>query len=107
MPPFDVPQLCTSVGRPPSGDDWIHKIKFDGYRIQVRIQNGQVTLKTGLDVEVRRGKVPHRIRVFYRPLRAAETRLPADTNAAVALGASAFCSSGFSLVQARSLALRR
>ena len=37
--------------RPPAGDDWIHEIKFDGYRIQMRVEDGDVTLKTrkGLD----------------------------------------------------------
>jgi bifunctional non-homologous end joining protein LigD len=51
MPPFIVPQLCTSVDRPPGGSDWIHEIKFDGYRIQMRVDDGGVTLKTrkGLD----------------------------------------------------------
>jgi bifunctional non-homologous end joining protein LigD len=30
---------------------WIHEIKFDGYRIQMRVENGEATLKTrkGLD----------------------------------------------------------
>ena len=51
MPTFVPPQLCTSVERPPAGSDWVHEIKFDGYRIQLRVQNGDVTLKTrkGLD----------------------------------------------------------
>ena len=51
MPPFIAPQLCTSVERPPAGGDWVHEIKFDGYRIQMRVENGKVTLKTrkGLD----------------------------------------------------------
>jgi bifunctional non-homologous end joining protein LigD len=51
MPPFIAPQLCTSVERPPSGNDWIHEIKFDGYRVQMRVENGDVALKTrkGLD----------------------------------------------------------
>jgi bifunctional non-homologous end joining protein LigD len=50
MPPFIAP-LCTSVERPQSGSDWVHEIKFDGYRIQMRIESGKVTLKTrkGLD----------------------------------------------------------
>lgn len=50
-PLFIAPQLCVSVERPPSGDNWIHEIKFDGYRVQMRIENGDVTLKTrkGLD----------------------------------------------------------
>jgi len=51
MPDFVPPQLCTSVERPPPGDDWCHEIKFDGYRVQLRVENGAATLKTrkGLD----------------------------------------------------------
>jgi bifunctional non-homologous end joining protein LigD len=51
MPLFIAPQLCASVERPPSGNDWIHEIAFDGYRIQMRVEDGNVTLKTrnGLD----------------------------------------------------------
>lgn len=51
LPGFIAPQLCTSVERPPSGDSWVHEIKFDGYRIQMRIEDGEVALKTrkGLD----------------------------------------------------------
>lgn len=51
MPDFVEPQLCQTLDRPPSAKGWIHEIKFDGYRIQMRIQDGEVTLKTrkGLD----------------------------------------------------------
>ena len=51
MPDFVPPQLCTSVERPPPGDNWCHEIKFDGYRVQLRVENGAATLKTrkGLD----------------------------------------------------------
>ena len=51
MPPFVAPQLCISVDRPPAGSNWVHEIKFDGYRIQMRIEDGDVSLKTrkGLD----------------------------------------------------------
>ncbi len=51
VPPFIAPQLCRSVDRPPSGPGWGHEIKFDGYRVQLRIVNGEATLKTrkGLD----------------------------------------------------------
>jgi len=51
MPSFIAPQLCRSIERPANGDDWVHEIKFDGYRIQMRIEAGKVTLKTrkGLD----------------------------------------------------------
>jgi len=51
MPDFVAPQLCTSVDRPPGGEGWCHEIKFDGYRVQLRIEDGEATLKTrkGLD----------------------------------------------------------
>jgi bifunctional non-homologous end joining protein LigD len=51
LPSFIAPQLCTLVDRPPSNSDWVHEIKFDGYRIQMRVEQGKVTLKTrkGLD----------------------------------------------------------
>jgi bifunctional non-homologous end joining protein LigD len=51
LPDFIAPQLCETLARPPSADGWIHEIKFDGYRIQMRVLDGEVTLKTrkGLD----------------------------------------------------------
>jgi bifunctional non-homologous end joining protein LigD len=50
-PTFIEPQLCETLERPPPAQGWIHEIKFDGYRIQMRIEDGEVTLKTrkGLD----------------------------------------------------------
>ena len=51
LPDFIAPQLCQAVARPPSGSGWLHEIKFDGYRVQLRVQGGQATLRTrkGLD----------------------------------------------------------
>jgi bifunctional non-homologous end joining protein LigD len=51
IPDFVAPQLCISVERPPSGEGWGHEIKFDGYRVQLRVEDGKATLKTrkGLD----------------------------------------------------------
>jgi bifunctional non-homologous end joining protein LigD len=51
LPDFIPPQLCTSVDRPPNGENWCHEIKFDGYRVQLRVEGGKATLKTrkGLD----------------------------------------------------------
>jgi bifunctional non-homologous end joining protein LigD len=47
MPPSDyVPQLATLVDRPPSGDEWLHEIKYDGYRIGARVRKGRVSLLT-------------------------------------------------------------
>ncbi|WP_442579298.1 DNA ligase D [Mesorhizobium sp. ASY16-5R] len=51
LPDFIAPQLCETLARPPSGNGWLHEIKFDGYRIQMRVAAGEATLKTrkGLD----------------------------------------------------------
>jgi bifunctional non-homologous end joining protein LigD len=51
MPDFVAPQLCTSVDQPPGGEGWGHEIKFDGYRVQLRVEDGEARLKTrkGLD----------------------------------------------------------
>ncbi|MEQ7922538.1 DNA ligase D [Xanthomonas sp. WHRI 1810A] len=38
-----TPQLATRVESPPEGD-WLYEIKFDGYRILTRIQDGEVRL---------------------------------------------------------------
>jgi bifunctional non-homologous end joining protein LigD len=39
-----VPQLATIVTTPPSGDRWIHEIKYDGYRIGCLISKDGVRL---------------------------------------------------------------
>ena len=44
MPSFIEPELATLGSRPPSGGEWIHEIKFDGYRILARIDHGSVRL---------------------------------------------------------------
>ena len=51
LPAFVKPQLARLVERPPQGPAWTHEIKFDGYRVQLRISQGHATLKTrkGLD----------------------------------------------------------
>ncbi len=51
IPDFVTPQLCTLVDRPPGGEGWGHEIKLDGYRMQLRVEDGRATLKTrkGLD----------------------------------------------------------
>jgi bifunctional non-homologous end joining protein LigD len=40
LPDFVPPQLATRVEGPPSESGWLHEIKFDGYRIQARIEYG-------------------------------------------------------------------
>ena len=43
------------MDRPPQGAGWGHEIKFDGYRLQLRVEGGRATLKTraGLDWTVK------------------------------------------------------
>ena len=41
MPGFIKPQLATLKPRAPKGDQWIHEIKFDGYRVQLNTNSGK------------------------------------------------------------------
>jgi bifunctional non-homologous end joining protein LigD len=45
------PQLATPAARVPDGEEWLHEIKFDGYRTITRIDGGDIRLftRTGLD----------------------------------------------------------
>jgi bifunctional non-homologous end joining protein LigD len=50
--PSTVPlSLATLVEESPEGDDWLHEIKYDGYRIAARVDGGDVRLfsRNGLD----------------------------------------------------------
>ncbi|WP_372425265.1 DNA ligase D [Salinarimonas chemoclinalis] len=51
LPAFVPPCLATLSEKAPSGAQWLHEIKFDGYRLQARIEGEQVALLTrkGLD----------------------------------------------------------
>jgi bifunctional non-homologous end joining protein LigD len=51
MPGFIKPQLATLKANAPKGDQWLHEIKFDGYRIQVHLNKGKrkVYSRNGLD----------------------------------------------------------
>jgi hypothetical protein len=51
MPGFIKPQLATLKSKAPKGDQWLHEIKYDGYRIQVLINSGRkkVYTRNGLD----------------------------------------------------------
>ena len=51
LPRFVEPQLCRLVEQPPSGAGWVHEVKFDGYRMQLRVEDGKARLFTrkGLD----------------------------------------------------------
>ncbi len=45
-PPIISPQLATLVPAPPVGKEWIHEIKFDGYRLGISIVAGKATIYT-------------------------------------------------------------
>jgi bifunctional non-homologous end joining protein LigD len=51
LPPFVAPQLATLIDAPPTGGDWVHEIKYDGYRALASLAGGSVVIRTrnGLD----------------------------------------------------------
>jgi bifunctional non-homologous end joining protein LigD len=51
LPAFVAPCLATLTDKAPDSPNWLHEIKFDGYRIQARLERGKVKLLTrkGLD----------------------------------------------------------
>ena len=60
---FIAPALATLVEKAPGAGNWIHEIKFDGYRLQARLDRGEVILRTrrGLDWTVRFKPIAARI----------------------------------------------
>jgi bifunctional non-homologous end joining protein LigD len=40
MPGFIAPQLATLRSKAPLGSKWLHEIKYDGYRLQIHLNNG-------------------------------------------------------------------
>lgn len=58
VPTFVDPMLASLAAKPPQGERWLHEIKFDGYRLQARIEAGRVKLLTrgGLDWTKKFGK---------------------------------------------------
>jgi bifunctional non-homologous end joining protein LigD len=44
LPKHVEPQLATLVKEPPHGDDWLHEMKLDGYRILARVDKGKARL---------------------------------------------------------------
>ena len=51
LPGWTRPQLTRLVDQAPDAPDWLHEIKFDGYRMHARLDRGAVRLltRTGLD----------------------------------------------------------
>jgi bifunctional non-homologous end joining protein LigD len=51
MPNFVEPQLAKLSDLPPEGFNWVHEVKLDGYRAQLRVSGGEsrIRTRTGLD----------------------------------------------------------
>jgi bifunctional non-homologous end joining protein LigD len=51
FPGFVSPSLASLGDRPPEGDDWLHEVKFDGYRVQAQVRDriARLLTRTGLD----------------------------------------------------------
>ena len=70
LPDFVPPSLATLHATAPPGKDWLHEIKFDGYRLEARLDHGKVKLLTRKEQDW-----THR----YPPIAAAVAKLPATT----------------------------
>ena len=45
-PAWIKPQLAALAEKAPDGPDWLHEIKFDGYRMHARLDAGRVQILT-------------------------------------------------------------
>jgi bifunctional non-homologous end joining protein LigD len=70
LPDFVPPSLATLHSAAPRGGDWLHEIKYDGYRIQARLDRGKVRLLTRKNLDWTRR---------FKPIAAAVAALPAET----------------------------
>jgi bifunctional non-homologous end joining protein LigD len=70
MPRTVAPELATLVSAPPAGGQWLHEIKFDGYRVVCEVRRGKAQLLTrhGKDWSYR-----------FAPVATAAAALPVDT----------------------------
>ncbi|MGO4334080.1 DNA ligase D [Labrys sp. KB_33_2] len=101
MPDFVEPTLATLVAKAPTGPDWIHEIKFDGYRLQARIEAGRVKLLTrsGLDWT---GKFGKRVPAALQALPIGSALLDGELVVEAGTGASDFSSLQADLSEGRS-----
>jgi bifunctional non-homologous end joining protein LigD len=70
LPDFVPPSLATMQPIAPSGREWLHEIKFDGYRLEARLDHGRVHLLTRKQQDWTRR---------FKPIAGALAGLDADT----------------------------
>jgi len=61
---FIKPQLAQLSAKPPTGGQWVHEVKFDGYRTLARISDGEAKLfsRSGLDWTGKYGRISDEVR---------------------------------------------
>ncbi|HEY5311624.1 MAG TPA: DNA ligase D [Pirellulales bacterium] len=65
LPAFVEPQLATLTREPPDGDEWVHEIKLDGYRMLARVDRGKVKLLSRREQDWT-GRLPHLVEALSR-----------------------------------------
>ena len=73
LPAFLEPSLASPCEKPPSGPKWIHEIKYDGYRMQARIDGRKIRLLDAQEARLDRTLSEH-----CRRTEGARSRLGAD-----------------------------
>jgi len=101
LPGFVEPALATLATKAPGGARWLHEIKFDGYRLLVRIEAGRVKLltRTGLDWTAKFGK---QIATAFKALPVGDAMIDGELVVETANGASDFSALQADLSEGRS-----
>ena len=101
LPDFIEPTLATLVASAPAGQRWLHEIKFDGYRLQARLEAGRVKLLTrsGLDWTKKFGK---RVVTALQDLPAGKALIDGELVVETSFGASDFSALQADLSEGRS-----
>lgn len=92
MPKSLKPALAQTKNQAPAGDEWLHEIKFDGYRILARYKSGAITLlsRSGRDWTKRFLEIAKLLRNPMRKLNIKNAVLDGEVMALSADGTSSF-----------------
>lgn len=101
LPDFLEPMLASLAAAPPAGKRWVHEIKFDGYRLQARIEAGRVKLLTRSNLNWTK-KFGKDIVAAFQNLPAGTALLDGELVVETGSGASDFCALQADLSEGRS-----